>query len=156
MRISSNQGFTLIELVVVITVLGLLAAVALPRFAALQTEARIAKMQAAMGSVKSAAALAHALQLTQQKGSNESVLMEGLSISMTNAYPTAFAIVFAAGLVDENGVSTEGYAIVDAANGLRKIAVDGSRGNCAIFYTEAQGDFGPTYQATSLIKKNCS
>ena len=49
-----QSGFTLIELVVVITVLGILAALALPKFAALQTDARIAKMNGALGSIKAA------------------------------------------------------------------------------------------------------
>lgn len=53
-----NRGFTLIELVVVITILAILAAVAIPKFAALQTDARIAKMNAALGSIKAGAVLA--------------------------------------------------------------------------------------------------
>lgn len=46
-----QAGFTLIELIVVITILALLSAYALPRFAALQTEARIAKMNGDRKSV---------------------------------------------------------------------------------------------------------
>lgn len=41
----SQSGFTLIELVVVIAILGILAGFALPRFANLQAQARIAKRQ---------------------------------------------------------------------------------------------------------------
>ena len=50
---SNNRGFTLIELVMVIVILGILAAVAIPRFANLSDNARKSTFQGAVGAVKS-------------------------------------------------------------------------------------------------------
>ena len=72
-----QRGFTLIELVVVITILGILAAFAVPRFASLEGQARVAATQALAGSVRSGASLAHALWLAQGDPSSTSVTMEG-------------------------------------------------------------------------------
>ncbi len=58
-----QQGFTMIELIMVIVILGVLAAVAMPRFFDLSTDARISKMQAALGAIKSGSAIAHSAYL---------------------------------------------------------------------------------------------
>ncbi|HDM8245140.1 TPA: type II secretion system protein [Vibrio campbellii] len=49
-----NQGFTLIELVVVIVLLGILAVVAAPKFLNLQSDARIATLNGVKGSIQAA------------------------------------------------------------------------------------------------------
>jgi len=85
-------GFTLIELVVVVTILGILAAFAVPRFASLEGQARLASTQALAGSVRSGASLAHALWLAQGDPSSAEVAMEGQPIRMTFGYPDAVTI----------------------------------------------------------------
>jgi MSHA pilin protein MshA len=51
------SGFTLIELIIVIVILGLLAATAAPRFMGMSSDARIATLKALDGSLKSTAKL---------------------------------------------------------------------------------------------------
>ena len=66
------KGFTLIELVVVIVVLGILSAVALPRFTDLSREARASQILAGAGAIRAAAALV-----------NTKVIVSGMPIDGT-------------------------------------------------------------------------
>lgn len=99
---SSQSGFTLIELVVVIVILGILAAFAIPRFARLDGQARVASARALEGSLRSASALTHSMWLAN--GTNPAVVsMEGANINLTGGYPAptdaGIAATLAAGTV---------------------------------------------------------
>jgi MSHA pilin protein MshA len=83
---SSQSGFTLIELVVVIVILGILAAFAVPRFARLDTQARVASVRAMEGTLRSSSTLARSLWLATGTAP-PAVTMDGLPVAMTAGYP---------------------------------------------------------------------
>ncbi len=66
---SKKGGFTLIELVLVIVILGILAVVAIPRFIDLRSEAREAACEGAMAAGRAGAQLWHAKYLIDSTGS---------------------------------------------------------------------------------------
>ena len=125
----NKKGFTLIELVIVIVIIGILAAVAIPRFAGLTKEAKVSAVKGFAGSLRAATNIVHAKWLVVDNDSG-SVDLEGTTVD-----------------VDNGTGSILGYPLADNTNGIQNaihfdndtFILDNAT-SCTVFYYKGTSD----------------
>ena len=156
---AAQGGFTLIELIVVIVILGILAATALPRFASLGGEARLASLNAAKGALAATSAMTHGKFLLARSGT---ISVEGTEVTMNLAsgYPVVGTQDQASALAIASGLTAADYTVYTQGAGANRPTVGADQlaivpnsildtptaTNCFVLYSAATArDTAPAY-----------
>ena len=137
-RLSNHRGFTLIELVIIIVILGILAAVAIPKYQDMSSQAKDAACRGALGALRSGVTIFYA---------NQAVT------TGTAAWPTVVQLAtigtVMAQSMPKNPYQSSTNAPDSIVTGVTKGTVVGTRGGWA--YLASTGDVWPN---TSVASEN--
>ncbi|KGJ98942.1 prepilin-type N-terminal cleavage/methylation domain-containing protein [Thalassotalea sp. ND16A] len=139
----NNKGFTLIELIIVIVLLGVLAATAAPKFINLTGAARTATMKGLQGRINSAIDIAHAKALIS--GDHTEIQVDSNFYALLAGWPTAAAAGDGSGTTG-NGLGIQSLLKIewetsdysyDDQTGIFSITGAQNPATCIITYTES-------------------
>ncbi|MEH8118497.1 prepilin-type N-terminal cleavage/methylation domain-containing protein [Aeromonas allosaccharophila] len=143
-----QAGFTLIELVIVIIILGILAVTAAPKFLNLQDDARKSAAQGVQSALQSAANLVYskaALEGQEKASAASGTALTGMTgVKVIYGYPTADTVSAA--------VTLDGWKVSGASATSSNFYPDNTKGNeCYVTYTAATSETVPF----KVELKNC-
>lgn len=129
-NVKQQKGFTLIELIIVIIILGILAVTAAPKFIDIQDEANDSATQGVLGAVKSGSQIARA-QFLINSGATD---LEDVTVAAVNGYLAAEEICEVVGLQTDD----------DTANSMTGADITGDNFTCAISSADVADTTGVT------------
>lgn len=140
----SQAGFTLIELVMVIVILGILAATALPKFVDISADARAGVMKGVEGSMRAANTMLYAkAAANSQLGATGSVTVGGNPVALAYGYAKDVAELSA--VMTLSPASDFTVVNTETEKQIRHASAKTVGANCAVSYTAATSTAEPGY-----------
>jgi len=137
MKAKSQKGFTLIELIIVIVILGLLAAIAIPRYIRVQSEARTSTVNGIAGGLRGAVALARAKYMVVNNPAAVTVDMDGAVVACNAG--TGIPTGDATNGIGKAMIDLSGYTVNDSVPTAVTFQPAGGSATCEARYNGTTG-----------------
>jgi MSHA pilin protein MshA len=146
-NMKKQTGFTLIELIVVMVILGILAAVAVPRFVNLGADARAASANGLAGTLRSAVNIVQARYMATGTMTATTVQLQGQAVTVLAN--TGLPVATAAGI--GSAIDITGFTPDYTVAGVATFTPTGAPATCTVTYTQATG----VVNAANATAANC-